>query len=83
MTPPFDTLADGLNPADRLMTGNDGQPPRLELTLDDLKSASPQFDADALKLLSPEASLRAKRVSGSTAPSRVRAALARARKRNG
>jgi argininosuccinate lyase len=52
------------------------------LTLPELRAFSPKFRADALKILSAEASVRRKRGPGSTAPAQVRAALRAARKRN-
>ena len=53
-----------------------------DLTVEDLRRFSPLFDTAALKLLSAEASVRSKRGIGGTAPSRVRAALTKARARN-
>jgi argininosuccinate lyase len=52
------------------------------LTLADLKAFSPAFRADALGILTAEASIRRKRTVGSTAPAAVRQALAAARRRN-
>jgi argininosuccinate lyase len=47
------------------------------LTLKDFRKHAGQFDRDVLLLLSPRASLAAKRSAGSTSPKEVRAALAR------
>jgi len=47
------------------------------LTLKDFRKHARQFDRDVLLLLSPRASLAAKRSAGSTSPKEVRAALAR------
>lgn len=52
------------------------------LSLEDLRRFSDRFDSGALDLLSPRISVRSKRVAGSTAPARVRAALRAARKKN-
>jgi argininosuccinate lyase len=54
-----------------------------DLTLESLRKFSSRFDGSALDLLSPEASVRTKKALGATAPTRVRAALRAARKRNG
>jgi argininosuccinate lyase len=53
-----------------------------DLTVEDLRRFSPLFDSGSLKLLTAEASVRSKRGIGGTAPSRVRAALKKARARN-
>jgi len=53
-----------------------------ELTVEDLRRFSSLFDSGALKLLTADASVRSKRIPGGTAPSRVRAALKKARSRN-
>ncbi len=50
-----------------------------ELALDDLRRHSPLFDTDALDAISIEASLRARSVTGGTAPDAVRQTLALAR----
>jgi argininosuccinate lyase len=50
-----------------------------ELTLDDLRRHSPLFEKDALDAVSLEASLRARAVTGGTAPEAVRHSLALAR----
>jgi argininosuccinate lyase len=47
------------------------------LTLKDFRKHAREFDRDVLLLLSPRASLAAKRSAGSTSPKEVRAALAR------
>lgn len=47
------------------------------LTLPELKRFSPRFESSALALLTPEASVRAKKTIGSTAPGRVRKELER------
>ena len=51
------------------------------LSLEDLRRFSPLFNKDVLKIMSPEAIVRARDTIGGTAPRRVRAALSRARKR--
>jgi argininosuccinate lyase len=53
-----------------------------EITLSDLQRFSPRFDQAAVKLISVDASVRAKKVPGGTSPTRVRAALKSARKQN-
>jgi argininosuccinate lyase len=53
-----------------------------DLTVEDLRRFSPLFDTAALKLLNTDASVKSKKVVGGTAPSRVRAALKKARGRN-
>jgi argininosuccinate lyase len=52
------------------------------LTLADLKGFSPAFRADALGIITAEASVRRKRGPGCTAPAQVRSALRAARRRN-
>jgi argininosuccinate lyase len=47
-----------------------------EITLTELQKLSPAFQADALKLLKPEHSLRARKVFGGPAPDTVRRQLA-------
>jgi argininosuccinate lyase len=56
--------------------------PPSDLTVEHLHRFSSLFDGGALKLLTVEASVRAKKVQGGTAPARVRAALKKARSRN-
>jgi argininosuccinate lyase len=51
------------------------------LSLEDLRRFSPLFNEDVLKIMAPEAMVRARDTIGGTAPRRVRAALSRARKR--
>ncbi len=51
------------------------------LSLEDLRRFSPLFNEDVLKIMAPEAIVRARDTIGGTAPRRVRAALSRARKR--
>ncbi|MBI3089414.1 MAG: argininosuccinate lyase [Candidatus Tectomicrobia bacterium] len=46
-----------------------------ELTLEELRAASPLFDEEAREVLRPEAAVRAKAVTGGTAPARVAARL--------
>ncbi len=48
-----------------------------DLSLDDLRRRSPAFDKDALKCLSPENSLLARRLPGGPAPAEVRRQIAR------
>jgi argininosuccinate lyase len=50
-----------------------------ELTLEELKGFSPLIGADVHAALTVEASLRARAVSGGTAPAAVASALAQAR----
>ncbi|MEA1927434.1 MAG: lyase family protein, partial [Candidatus Auribacterota bacterium] len=52
-----------------------------EITLEDLRQFSPAFDSAALKLMTPEASIRRKATPGSTAPARVKRQLARWKKK--
>jgi argininosuccinate lyase len=52
-----------------------------ELSLVELQTFSPLFDGDVLKIMTPEAIVRRRDTIGGTAPRRVRAALAHARKR--
>jgi len=52
-----------------------------ELTLDELTAHSDRFEVDVHKVLSPEAIVRRRDNPGGTAPSRVRAALRKARRR--
>ena len=47
-----------------------------EVTLAELQNLSPAFQADALKMLTPEHSLRARKVVGGPAPETVRRRLA-------
>ena len=51
------------------------------LGLEGLRRFSPLIDADALKVLTPEGSVAARSHIGGTAPTAVRAAIERARKR--
>jgi argininosuccinate lyase len=53
-----------------------------QLTLEELRGFSPKFGADALTILTAEASVRRKRGPGSTAPVEVKKALREARRRN-
>jgi argininosuccinate lyase len=53
-----------------------------QLTLAELRGFSPKFGADALTMLTPEASVRRKRGPGSTSPPEVAKALREARRRN-
>ena len=53
-----------------------------DLTVRELRQFSPRFADAALELLSADTSVRLKDLPGGTAPSRVRAALKAARKRN-
>jgi len=53
-----------------------------QLTLAELRGFSPKFGADALKILTPAASVRRKRGPGSTSPAEVKQALREARRRN-
>jgi argininosuccinate lyase len=63
-----------------LLAGKQGK--RLpELTLAELKAASPVFEKDVYAALTPEAMVRRRDNPGATAPRRVKAALARAHKR--
>lgn len=48
-----------------------------ELSLKEMKSFSNRFESDIFELFSPQASIKAKRSSGSTNPVQVKAALAR------
>ena len=52
-----------------------------DLTLDELRAFSPEFDASILKALDPMAIVARRDTPGGTAPKQVRAALKRARKR--
>ncbi len=52
-----------------------------EITLDELRWSSPAFEAPALKLLTPAASVAGKTTIGSTAPARVRRQLRRWKKK--
>jgi argininosuccinate lyase len=52
-----------------------------ELTLEELKAASPVFEKDVFAALTPEAMVRRRDNPGATAPRRVKAALAKVRKR--
>jgi argininosuccinate lyase len=54
-----------------------------EITLEDLSKFSPVFDGPALKLMTPLASIRAKKTIGSTAPALVSRQLNRWRKKLG
>lgn len=54
-----------------------------DITLDDLRKFSPAFDGPALKLMTPLASIKAKKTIGSTAPALVRHQLNRWRKKLG
>ncbi|HPJ71555.1 MAG TPA: argininosuccinate lyase [bacterium] len=54
-----------------------------DLTLEDLRRHSAVFAADALGLLTPEGSLRAKTTYGSTAPAQVKRSLRRWRRKLG
>ncbi len=54
-----------------------------EVTLKDLRKFSPKFSDDALKLLSPASSVRAKATASGTAPARVRRNLKRWSKKLG
>jgi argininosuccinate lyase len=47
-----------------------------EVTLAELQTVSPAFEGDALKILTPEHSLRARKVLGGPAPDTVRRRLA-------
>jgi len=53
-----------------------------DLSPEDLRKFSPRFSDAALELISADTSVRLKDLPGGTAPSRVRAALKAARKRN-
>jgi argininosuccinate lyase len=53
-----------------------------QLTLAELRGFSPKFGADALTILTAEASVRRKRGPGSTSPPEVKKALREARRRN-
>jgi argininosuccinate lyase len=52
-----------------------------ELSLAELQAANPAFEADVFAALTPEAMVRRRDNAGATAPRRVKAALAKARKR--
>ncbi len=51
-----------------------------ELTLDELKAISPEFERDVYSVLTVEGSVRSRDSEGGTAPRRVRAMLARCRR---